>query len=86
MTDFFQSYQFLSIIGLVIDIIGVIFLFFTGLPFKLPDLDSYTEIKVKPDQIIKDRKQKRLAYIAVILLLVGFIIQIISSVVSFCES
>lgn len=83
MINFIQSYQFISVIGLFADICGVVILFYTGLPFKLPELDSYAEITVYPNQLEKDNKQKKLAYCGLSLLLIGFILQMISSIFSY---
>lgn len=83
MNHFLYSYQFLSIIGLTIDIIGVVILFYTGLPFKLPDRDLYVEEFITDKQNRKDKRQQRFAYLGLSLLIVGFSIQIISSAFSY---
>lgn len=83
MKEFFCSYQFISIIGLTIDIVGVIILFYTGLPFKLPERDLYIEEPITKQQEKKDKKQKCLAYLGLSLLILGFVVQILASIMSF---
>lgn len=78
----FCTYQFYSASGQLLDIIGVIILFYTGLPFKMPERELYIEEKIKPEQEIKDNKQKRMAYLGLTLLLIGFGLQFIGTLLS----
>lgn len=83
----FSIYQFYSATGQFFDIVGVIILFFTGLPFKIPERDLYIEENITPEQLIKDRKQKYIAYFGLILLLLGFGLQLVGTLLSIdkCE-
>ena len=75
-------YKYISSIGLLFDIIGVILLFFYGIPKNLnPNGYIY---KVKEDVNINEintyKKYKYWSYIALIFLLIGFIFQFIGSI------
>ena len=82
MIDFLNSYQFVNIFGLSFDIVGVVILFFTGLPFKIPERNLVYEEEITPEQIKKDKSQKRLAFLGLLLLIIGFSFQIWSSILS----
>ena len=75
-------YQYFSLLGLVTDIIGVLILFFTGLPPDLRMLDFYTEVLIKEEYkpIIKSRKRR--SNIALGLIMIGFILQFIGTMKS----
>jgi hypothetical protein len=78
----FSTYQFYSATGQLLDIVGVIILFYTGLPFKMPERDLYVEEIIKPEQEIKDKRQKNIAYLGLTLLLLGFGLQLIGTLLS----
>ena len=78
----FPTYQLSTAIGQLLDIAGVIILFYTGLPFKLPERNLYIEEEITPEQIIKDKKQKGFAYLGLALLLIGFVLQFIGTILS----
>ena len=86
MNDFFCSYQFLTILGLILDIAGIFILFYTGLPFKMPARNLYVEESLTEKQIAKNKKQKHIAYFGLSLLILGFSIQIIASLMSYYNS
>ncbi len=80
MRDFICSYQGLSVIGLSLDIIGVVFLFFYGLPLRGA---SYA---VSEEYQRKKPFRKVMSYIGLSLLVIGFILQLISSIISYCQA
>lgn len=78
----FTTYQTYSAAGQLLDIGGVIILFYTGLPFKLPERELYIEESITPEQEARDRQQKNIAYLGLILLLMGFILQLTGTLFS----
>ena len=76
--------QTLNIIGLILDIMGVIILFHFGLP---ADVNRHGTTFIISEQIDKEEKAKgkkynRLSYIALALLILGFLFQICASYTS----
>jgi len=67
MLDFFTSYQFLSFLGLVLDMIGVAILF------------SSHGVLLASGAILNTKRQKR----GFIILIIGFSLQAISSIWSY---
>lgn len=70
-------------IGLVLDIVGVIILFEYGLPSKVKDTDGYLLLGDETDSSNIKRKNKQvrfMAYLGLILILLGFIFQFISTI------
>lgn len=70
-------------IGLVLDIVGVIILFEYGLPSKVKDTDGYLLLGDESDSNNIKRKNKQvrfMAYLGLILILLGFIFQFISTI------
>jgi hypothetical protein len=68
------------VLGLIIDIIGAFIIFKNGLPFDPKILDSYAEIEILESEKPKLLKQKKLAYIGLGLLMLGFILQLLGNV------
>lgn len=66
-------------LGLIFDMIGVLILFYSGLPFKMPERNLYIEESLTPEQIKKDKKQNMIAYIGLTNLLLGFVLQFFGS-------
>lgn len=76
-----EDFQYwLRISGLIIDIIGVIIIFKNGLPFDPKILDSYVEIEILESEKPKLQKQKKCAYFGLILLIIGFVLQLLGNV------
>ena len=82
-------------IGLVLDIVGVILLFFYGLPNNIPAPSSGTVIvwpggeanESEKEEYRKElKKYKRLSRLGIILLLVGFGLQLIGNIFSSCST
>ena len=71
--------QIFTVIGLLFDIIGVIILFFNGLPFNPDILESYVQISIRQDQISRISRQKKYAWVALILITLGFICQLVGA-------
>ena len=74
----------LNTIGLILDIIGVILLFIFGLPNNVEKEIIDMEVRVtKNPEIIDNSKQyniyKKMSRLALILLLIGFLCQILSN-------
>lgn len=70
-----------SSIGLISDIVGVLILFVYGLPSKIEqhNLVSFSGTKEPEHVSRKNRKVKRWAYVGLSLLLLGFILQLIGT-------
>lgn len=68
----------LNIVGLSLDIFGVVLLFFFGLPPGVnPDgAETLTRIKIDKGQIKKGRMYLALSWFALVLLVLGFLFQI----------
>jgi hypothetical protein len=72
-----------TIIGLIFDIIGVLMLFQYGLPSKIEvgDIiiaDESTDDEIKRDK--ENRRIKKLAYIGLSFILLGFVFQLIGAI------
>ncbi|MCH7784122.1 MAG: hypothetical protein IIB06_01725 [Bacteroidetes bacterium] len=80
MRDFICSYQGFSVIGLSLDIIGVFFLFFYALPL------SGASYAVSEEYLRKKPFRKVMSFIGLILLIIGFALQLISSILSYCQA
>jgi hypothetical protein len=70
-----------STVGLVIDMIGAVIIFYNGIPFDVRTLSSYTEIRLKEDAEEKFNHQNKYAKIGLRLLLLGFFVQLIGTLV-----
>ena len=77
-------FNWISSLGLVIDIIGVCFIFWNGLPSKIEDFDVtlslgqiHDEEKIQVEK--KNKRIKKIAKIGLILILVGFVLQLIGT-------
>lgn len=78
-----MSYQWYSLIGLTLDMIGVLILFLSdGLPPNLKMFRMYYEMTVKPEWEIKNMRIKRRSLFAFFLLLAGFVFQFIGTALS----
>jgi len=82
MSEFYSSYQFLNMLGLFFDLVGIVIIFFFALP-HFPELDSYTEIKLTDKAKRKYRNSRLWAYTGLIFLIAGLVLQILSSYNSF---
>jgi hypothetical protein len=73
--------NYLNIIGLVFDLIGVIMLFRFGLPPDITRSGSVYLIAEQEDPIEKDKAKKfeRLSWIALIAIIIGFSLQIVAN-------
>ncbi|NJM79860.1 MAG: hypothetical protein HC854_10035 [Flavobacterium sp.] len=67
------------ILGLIFDIIGIVMLFYNGLPFNPDVLDSYVEIEILESEKPKLNRQKKLSFISLFILIIGFVLQLIGS-------
>jgi hypothetical protein len=74
--------QCLIIAGLIFDIIGIIILCFNGLPFDPTILDSYVQITIDPKHLPFLRKQKKFFYFSIVLVIIGFILQLTGTFIS----
>lgn len=72
-----------SSLGLIIDIIGVIFIFRYGLPSKVNDHGGGIGVvetdENKANRMKQNTKIRRKAYIGFVLLLIGFVLQLIGT-------
>ena len=79
----FCHYQYISALGQLLDIVGVIILFFTGLPYKFPKLTGYSVVEPEDKDLpSKDKIQKRHAYTGLTIILIGFILQLLGTMLS----
>ena len=69
-----EAFKILSSIGLVLDIIGVIMLFYFGLPSKIEENATCLITSDEPqDSIEKNNKYiRKMAYVSLAFLIVGF--------------
>jgi hypothetical protein len=72
-----NSKEFYSALAQCVEFIGVLILFYHGLPFKLPERNLYIEESTTDTQKKKDSRQKRYAYIGLTLLTIGFLLQLL---------
>jgi hypothetical protein len=73
--------QIINVIGLTFDIIGVLMLFKYGLPSNL-DKNGHISIvleQVDDDEIHKYKKYEQLSYLALVSIIIGFILQGLST-------
>ena len=73
----------LTIIGLCLDTVGVVVLFYSGLPVKHFE-NSVLHLNADPDKKEREMKNKSLrfwSHFALALLVVGFLFQIVSAVI-----
>lgn len=77
MEGFFCSYQGLSVIGLSLDIVGVLLIFI----YAIPNLSTAYAVDEKYQKKIPFIKF--MSYLGLVLILVGFIIQIYASIASY---
>lgn len=76
-------YQHYSIAGLILDIIGVVLLFDTGIPPKLDDFfDMYVEMPIKKEMKLKIKARTKRSRIALALIIAGCVLQIIATAMS----
>ena len=70
-------------IGLACDIVGVILLFFCGLPSKVNrgghTLVSALSLGKTPEGVKRWKRFERLSWLALVLLVLGFVLQIVSN-------
>jgi hypothetical protein len=73
--------QIINVIGLVLDIIGILMLFKYGLPSDLNKKGSIFMVleQVDNNEIKKYKKYERLSYLALSLIIIGFILQALST-------
>ena len=69
----------LTISGLILDSIGVFILFYSGLPFKMPNRALFIEDPITESQKKKDHKRRIIAYFGLGCLQLGFILQMIGA-------
>lgn len=80
--DIMNTQQIINVIGLTFDIIGVLMLFKYGLPSDINKNGHISIIttQVDNDEIHKYKKYKRLSYIALSSIIIGFILQALSTI------
>jgi hypothetical protein len=73
--------QIINVIGLTFDIIGVLMLFKYGLPSDLNKNGHISMVleQVDNDEIHKYKKYERLSYVALVSIIIGFILQGLST-------
>ncbi len=80
------TYQFYSLLGLIFDIIGVLMLFKYGLPSKLKEHSGGLLLEENPKQekqrIAENSKITKWAYSGLTLLIIGFLFQIIGTIMT----
>ena len=72
--------QALSSIGLTLDILGCILLFYNGTPSRAINTYSVLEESLSEESVNHNRKIDRFARLGLILLIIGFVFQFISVV------
>ena len=69
--------------GLALDILGVILLFFFGLPSRVSEGPPYLSFGEDPDSTKQRKKQRkryqRVSWFALVLLILGFALQMVSN-------
>ena len=69
--------------GLALDILGVILLFFFGLPSRVSEGPPYLSLGEDPDSTKQRKKQRkqyeRVSWFALVLLILGFALQMVSN-------
>lgn len=82
----FCTYQFYSAFGLILDIVGVLILFKYGLPSKVKEHGGGLLLEENSEEeklrISDNNKITRRAYLGLTLLLIGFFLQLIGTLLS----
>ena len=66
-------------VGLFLDILGVILLFFFGLPSRVSEGPPYLSFGEDPDSTKQRKRYQRVSWFALVLLILGFALQMVSN-------